>query len=89
MVFCWYVAQSLNPDHTGPHSVRQSVICLTKDACLTADPGVAISFQVWSDTFMEIDHKTISMVIFLRSADSFKKDCCLNVIREFMCTKYW
>ena len=27
-------------------------------------------------TFVEIDHELISTVIFLPSADSFKKDCC-------------
>ena len=82
-------AQSLNPDHTGLYSARQSVICLTTDACLTSDPGVAILIPVCSHTFVEIDHEIISMVIFLNSAESFKKDYCQNLIREFMWTKYW
>ena len=29
-----------------------------------------------SHTFLEIDYEIISMVIFLPSAESFKKDCC-------------
>ena len=33
------------------------------------DPGTV-------DTFVEIDHEIISTVIFLPSADSFKKGCC-------------
>ena len=73
--------QSLNPDHTGLHSTRQSVICLTTDVCLTADPEVAISIPVWSHNFVETDHEKISMVIFLHSADLFKKDYCVNFIK--------
>ena len=56
--------------------IAQSVTCLATDACLTADPGVAISIHVWSHTFVEIDHEIISKVILLPSADSFKKGCC-------------
>ena len=41
----------------------QSVTCLTTDACLTADPGVASSIRAWSHTFVEIDHEIISRVI--------------------------
>ena len=59
-----------------PGLLVQSVTCLTSDASLTADPGVAISIAAWSHTFMEIDHEIISMVILLPSAESFKKDCC-------------
>ena len=47
-------AQSLNPDHTGSHSARQSVIYQATDACLTADPGVAISITVLFHTFVDI-----------------------------------
>ena len=54
----------------------QSVTCLATDASLTADPGVASSIPAWSHTFMEIDHEIVSMVIFLPSAESFKKGCC-------------
>ena len=39
------------------------------DACLTADPGVAISIPVRFHTFAEIDHEIISTVILLPSAD--------------------
>ena len=46
------------------------------DACLTADPGVAISIPVRSHTFVEIDHEIISTVILLPIPDLFKKGCC-------------
>ena len=59
-----------------PGRVAQSVTCLTTDACLTADPGVASSIPVRSHTFVEIDHEIISTVILLPSAESFKKGCC-------------
>ena len=59
-----------------PGRVVQSVTCLAKDACLTAEPGVESSIPVRSHTFVEIDHEMISMVILLPSADSFKKGCC-------------
>ena len=59
-----------------PGRVAQSVTCLATDACLTADPGVASSIPARSHTFVEIDHEIISTVIFLPSADSFKKGCC-------------
>ena len=44
--------------------------------CLTADPGVASSIPARYHTFVEIDHEIISTVIFLPSADLFKKGCC-------------
>ena len=56
--------------------VAQSVTCLPKDACVTADLGVASSIPGQSHAFMEIDHEIISSVIRLPSADSFKKGCC-------------
>ena len=59
-----------------PGRVVQLVMCLFSDACLTADPGVASSIPAWSDTFVEIDHEIISMVILIPSADTFKKGCC-------------
>ena len=59
-----------------PGRVAQSVTCLATDACLTAIPGVASSIPARSHTFVEIDHEIISTVIFLPSADSFKKGCC-------------
>ena len=42
---------------------------------IRVDPGVASSIPAWSNTFVEIDHEIISMVILLPSADSFKKGC--------------
>ena len=56
--------------------VAKSVKCLTTAACLTADPGVASSILARPPTFVEIHHEKLSMVIFLPSADSFKKGCC-------------
>ena len=56
--------------------VAQSVTCLATDGSLTADPGVASSIPARSHTFVEIDHETISTVILLPSAESFKKGCC-------------
>ena len=73
MAHCWkshvMVQIFLN---TGPR--RQSVTCLATDACLTADPGVPSLIAALSYTFMEIDHEMISTVIFLPSAESFKKE---------------
>ena len=48
-------------------------MCLARDACLTAYPGVASSIAAWPHTFVEIDHEIISTVILLPSADAFKK----------------
>ena len=48
----------------------------TTDASLTADPGVASLITARSNTFIEIDHKIISTVILLPSAESFKKGLC-------------
>ena len=62
--------------HNIPGRVAQSVTCLATDASLAADPGVASSIPAWSHTFVEIDHKIISTVILLPSAESFKKGCC-------------
>ena len=61
---------------TSSGRVAQSVTCLTTDACLTAYPGAACLIPVRSNTFVEIDHEIISMVILLSPADSFKKGCC-------------
>ena len=54
----------------------QSVMCLAKDASLTADRGLASLIPASSRTFVEIDYEIISTVILLPSAESFKKDCC-------------
>ena len=56
--------------------VAQSVACLSTDASLTADPGVASSIRARSHTFVEIDHEIICTVILHPSAESFKKGCC-------------
>ena len=61
---------------TKPGRVAQSVTCLAKDSCLTADPGVARSIRAWSHTFVEIDHEIFSTIILLPSADAFMKGCC-------------
>ena len=71
-----------------PGHVAHSVMCLTTDACLTADPGVVSLIPARSHTLVEIDHEIISTVIFLPSAESFKKGC-LSVTSESMCKKYW
>ena len=59
-----------------PSHVAQSLTCLAKDASLAADPGVASLIPARSHTFVEVDHEIISTVIFLPSAESFKKGCC-------------
>ena len=59
-----------------PGCVAQSVTCLTTDASLTADPGVASLIPAQSHTFVEIDHEIISMVSLLPSTVLFKKGCC-------------
>ena len=56
--------------------VAQSVTCLTTDAGLTADPGVASLIPDRSYTFVDIDHEIISTIIPLPSAELFKKGCC-------------
>ena len=61
--------------------VAPSITCLSADASLIADPGVASSIPVRSHTFVVIYHEIISRVILLPSAESFKKVCCqLQVI---------
>ena len=50
--------------------VAQSVICLTTDKCLTADPGVVSLIAAWFHTFVEIDLEIISTAILFNSADS-------------------
>ena len=62
---------------TVPHSAVGNVSGkLATDVSLTADPGVASSIPARSHTFVKIDQETISMVILLPSAESFKKGCC-------------
>ena len=59
-----------------PGRIAQSVTCLATNAYVIADPGVASSIPAWAHTLVEIDHETISTVILLPFADSFKKGCC-------------
>ena len=59
-----------------PGRVAQCETCQATDASLTADPGVASWIPAWSHTFVEIDFEIIFTVIFLPSAESFKKDYC-------------
>ena len=60
-----------------PGHIAQSVMCLATDASQTAypGPGVMSLIPARSHTFVEIDHKIISRVILLPSAES-KKGCC-------------
>ena len=52
-----------------PSRAAQSVMCLTADTYLTADPGVASLIPALSHTFVEIDHEIISTAIPGPSAD--------------------
>ena len=65
----------MNSSVTWGH-VAQLVTCLATGTSPTVDPGVASLIPAWSHTFMENDHKIISTVILLPSAESFKKGCC-------------
>ena len=62
--------------------VAQSVTCLTTDASLIADPGVASSILARSSTFVESDHGIISAVILII------QEGLLSVTRKIMCMKY-
>ena len=53
---------------------------------LSADPRVASSILARSNTFVEIDHEIISMVILLLP---LIQEGLLSVTSEIMCTKYW
>ena len=67
-----------------PAGIAQSVTCLTTDACLTADPGVASLILARSHTFLENDHEIISTVIPLihsrRVVVSYKRKYVLQVL---------
>ena len=60
-----------------PGRVALSVMCLTTDAHLTADPGVVSSIPAQSHTFEEFDHKIISTVILLPSAPLIHSGRCV------------
>ena len=51
-------------------------MCLATDANLPADPWVASLIPARSHTFVEIDHKIVSTIFLLPSAESFMKGCC-------------
>ena len=87
MLFVLPAKHSLHILGITPGYIAQSVTCLTTDAYLTADPGVARLIPARSHSFMEIDYEIISMVI-LPPADSFKKGCCQSTSKR-MCMKYW
>ena len=55
---------------SGSGSVAQSVMCLTADTWLTADPGVASWIPARSHTFVEIGNEKNSKAILHFSADS-------------------
>ena len=57
-------------------SITHIVMCLTRDASLAADQGVASLIPARSHTFLEVDHEIIFNVILLPSPESFKKGCC-------------
>ena len=60
---------------TGP--VAQLVTCLATDASLTVNPGSRFRSRPGPILLWRlIDHETISTVILLPFADSFKKGCC-------------
>ena len=66
----------LQKQSTRQLSTVDNVLPKARDACATAYPGVMSSIMARSHTFVEIDPETISTVILLPSAESFKKGCC-------------
>ena len=56
-----------------PGRVAQLVTCLAIDASLTADPGVASLIPARSHTFVDIDYKIMSTVIYLPFSESFNQ----------------
>ena len=70
------IRQKDQSNQNQPGRVAQSVTCLTTDACLTADKGVASLILAQSHTYLEFDREIISTVILFPSADLFKKSCC-------------
>ena len=66
----------LSSQLNSPGRVAQVVMCLATVAILSAGPGIASLIPSRSPTFVKIDHEIISTVIFLPSAESFKKGCC-------------
>ena len=68
-----------------PCRVTKSVMCLTADACLTADPGDVSSIPDWSHTFVEIDHEIFSTVFLIPSAN---QEGMLSVTSESISTNW-
>ena len=64
--------------------LAQSVTYLAADTCLTSDPVVARSIQVWSHTFVVIDHEIVSMLILLL----LSIEGLLKVTSKTLYTKY-
>ena len=60
-----------------PSPVVQSVVRST------ADPGVTSLISAWFNTFVEIDHENVSMVILLLT---LIEEGLLSVTSESMCT---
>ena len=67
-------------NYRGPHSTVANM-----SSYLTADPGVVSLIAARSHTFVEINHKMISTVTLLPSAESFKKGCCQ--LQAKVCTR--
>ena len=73
---------------TVPGRGAHSVMCLTTDMYLTADPGVTSLIPAWSHTFMVIDHEIYLLwsffplpLIHLRSVVvSYKRKCVHEVL---------
>ena len=64
--------------------LAQSVTYLAADTCLTSDPVVARSIQVWSHTFVVIDHEIVStLILLLLSIEGL-----LKVTSKTLYTKY-
>ena len=78
-----HITETNNLVGTGQHSADGNVSgyrCI-----LAADPGIASSIPARSDTFVEIDHEIISIVILQPSAESFKKGFCQ--LQEKVCAQ--
>ena len=48
-----------------PGRLAQSIMCLTANTCLTANPGFVSVIRARSHTFLEIDREIISKAIGL------------------------
>ena len=66
---CHNITLLITVAHIIPGRVEQSVLCLTTDASLVADPGVTSLIATRPHTFVKIDHEIISTVILFPSAE--------------------